>query len=601
TVAQSPGTFDPAEFVFQVPTGHAQWPIELPHIARYLQLPHRMNHEPRLPKDEVGADMFETQDPAYYDRLLRESTTDEITAASALSLARMAREASVDITACTDVLVNHLQQSDRRDVRLACLLALVEGDCRRSEGELARLASTSDEELRALADAGLSRWKTLAAVPAWIERVQADASSNRSFRDACRGLIATGDASQLTYLAQYLFDATKPFVRRAAAASVIGQLEPSLARKTAAQLRSGGVPERLLATECLQSEDPDSLNQLAEFCNDQAAAVAAVAWKFLQPRGAERLKPYLQSGYRHQDAGVRMAAAETLAIVGGQENRAALSELTADVHIEVRNLARELLLKLGQESEAVRTEIVGTAVELLQSKQANWQSLEQNLVLLAQLRSAESCPVAVPLLRHSRSEVMVTSAWLLHLYPDAVIADDALSVIPEQHQRLQTDNLIDGQNHEDVGMQLSFLFQLAGLLQIRDYRSEMEVSFSKGVPGGLMMREGAMWSLGLSHFNSEDAALGRKMESRLKDRDSLIPEADSVRQKSALGLGFLKAAVALPALREAFEIDGTATMIPSSAWVLFPRLGAEQPPLAKLTSANTRIVRGLNPQAIRDE
>ena len=95
----------------------------------------------------------------------------------------------------------------------------------------------------------------------------------------------------------------------------------------------------------------------------------------------------------------------------------------SDRHLEVRNVAREMLFLVAEEQAPLRDGIIAMASDTLVADRDDWQAIEQCLLLLGQLRASQFSDRCIPLLDHPRNEVLVTSAWLLHLFPDPAVED----------------------------------------------------------------------------------------------------------------------------------------------------------------------------------
>jgi hypothetical protein len=197
----------------------------------------------------------------------------------------------------------------------------------------------------------------------------------------------------------------------------------------------------------------------------------------------------------------------------------------------------------------------------------DWQGIEQSLLLLGQLRAAQFSDRCVPLLEHPRNEVLVTSAWLMHLYPDMAVQDAVRKQLMRNEEMFKNPALIPA--GANLGLQSSYLIQFAGLQRLKDLHAFLEPNFSKSALGGVVKRTAAMWALGLLHENDPGSAVAKSFIERVADRPGLMPEHEPVRRMSAVALGVMRAKSAVPGLLEAYELDPPESLIPGSArWSL---------------------------------
>ena len=162
---------------------------------------------------------------------------------------------------------------------------------------------------------------------------------------------------------------------------------------------------------------------------------------------------------------------------------------------------------------------------------------------------------------------MVTSAWLMHLYPDVAVRDAVRKQLLLNEEKLKNPELVDAE--AKIGLQSSYLFQYAGLERLKDMHALLKLNFSKSAPGGLFKRTAAMWTLGLFHENDPDPDITKSFLGRVADRAGMMPEHEIVRGVSAVALGMMRAKSAVPGLLEAYELDPDVSLIPNSArWSL---------------------------------
>ena len=402
------------------PHGPFLGPLDIAHIARFNDLPRRMFLEPHM----IPPESVRTLAPGYvplFDRTLREIDNDELLETAAISLARIAEEKLQDISGSSDILLKHLESHSSLRVRFACARALVDGDVAQSAAAVLKLNEYASDAQRLWIEPALARWKFAAAEDIWKQRLAADSETTVAVSLACDGLAALGDLEALDLLRAVLHGKLLAYEKRRAAAKAICVLSPDMALAEAESLVDGNVLERLLGIELLSNGKPEAHAGLLRKCADTSDAVASAAWMALFRLNPDALVPVVPMGRNHRDAFVRMTAARIMRLFPDAERSGWLHEQLSDKHLEVRNVARDMLFLVAEEQAPLRDGIIAMASDTLTANNENWQGIEQSLLLLGQLRAAQFSDRCVPLLEHPRNEVLVTSAWLLHLFPDQAV------------------------------------------------------------------------------------------------------------------------------------------------------------------------------------
>ncbi len=549
------------------PQGPFLGPLDIAHIARFNNLPRRMFLEPYL----IPPAGVKTLDPRYvplFDKTLREMNDDEVLETAALSLARVAHEKLQDISGSNDILLKHLESNSNLRVRFACARALVNADISQSASAVLKLNEHASDAQRLWIEPALARWKTAAAADIWKKRLAADSETTVAVSLACDGLAALGDPQVSDLLLSVLHGKLLAYEKRRAAAKAFCVLAPDRAFTEAESLIGGNVLERLLGIELLSSTKPEAHARLLPLCADGSDGVASAAWEALYRLNPDALIPALPAGRMHHDAVVRMTAARIMQLFPDAERSGWLHEQLSDKHLEVRNVARAMLFLVAENESQLRDGIIAKASETLTENSENWQGIEQSLLLLGQLRAAQFSDRCIPLLEHPRSEVLVTSAWLLHLFPDPEVEEAVRKHLLRNEEILKNAGTVIVSS-ADIGEQSSYLIQYAGLMRLKDLQAILEPDFDKAAPGGSFKRAAAMWALGLFHENDPVPALAKSFLERIADRAGIPPEMHEVQSMSAIALGLMKAKPAVPGLLEAYKIDFPDTGIPDSArWSL---------------------------------
>lgn len=548
------------------PRGPYQGPLEIPHIARFHKLPMRMHLEPNLIPPKHGGHL----DPRYvplFERTLRDVDDDELLETAALSLARVAHGKMQDIEVATDILLKHLKSHPNRRVRFACARALANADATSSAAAFLTLNSEADDAERLWIDAALARWKFAPAGNVWKKRLTDDSQTAVAVSLACEGLTALGDSEASELLRSVLSNRQMVYEKRHAAAKALCAMAPETAFVDSATFITGNVSEQMLAVELLSSQHSESLSQLFTLCANTSDGVASAAWQAMFRLNPDGLLPALEYGRGHRDAAIRMTTARVIQKFPTPERVTWLHVQLSDKHLEVRNVARKMSVLVAQEQSMLRDSIVAMAADRIAEDLENWQGIEQSLLLLGQLHAGQFSDRCVPLLEHPRDEVMVTAAWLIHLFPDPTLEQAVRAYLTRNDEMFK--NPATARDSAYLGHMSAYLIQYAGLMRLKDLQPFLEPNFKKSEPGGNEKRSAAMWAMAMFHEKAPVPGLTKSFIDRLADRGGMMPEQLPIRRMAAVALGILRAKSAAPGLIEAYQVDSVDTVIPDSArWSL---------------------------------
>lgn len=555
------------------PQGGFFGPISLPPIVRYQNLPVRMHLEPLIPPFETLTELDSRLVPLW-ERMLREGTDLELVEVAAVSLARVAELRLANIQSAEKSLQTLAQNSENQRIRYAAAVALAMGNSQSSASMLVKLADAGTDAQRIRIEPALIRWKSLAALELWSVRLADASTTNASFELAVEGLAAINHVEAVDSLLRITVDSAISYTKRMAAAKASALLSADQSFAASETLSNGDVQERLLALALLNTEKPESKIKSATMCADASDAVASVAWQQVFQRNSELLQNHLETGRKHRDAQVRMTAARTMRAWANSERAKWLQELLSDIHIEVRNVARSMLVLVATEHPELKEQIVAQAAAMLKPESTDWQGIEQSLLVLAQLQATQFSQAAFGLLGHAKDEVVVTAAWLIQLFPDEAIRDLVRSEIEQCEDRLSRNDT----STNDISIREMMLLQYAGLVRMKEVLPILERQFSKSAPGTADKRASGLWALAVIHEKTANEELANKFEERVQDRNSLPPEYLTVRRSSVLALGLLRSVKSVPVAMESYQIDPPQALIPDTARWILPLLGQPMPP-----------------------
>lgn len=557
------------------PSGFYTGPIEIPDIARFKTLPNRMDYEPFITDVRQIFTLSDRYVPLCV-RVLQEAQDEEVLEVAALQLYRFARENMADTSSAATALHSVFKATPSRRVRSACVLALAAGGASAHAADIANYSATAPDSERLILEPALAAWKFQPAGDMWRERLASPTASSTSVSLACECLAKLGDNASVPAFLTIAGDSTHDYLRRFAAAKAAALLQPEQTLAAAEVLVQRGQAERLIAVALLDSDLPTALERTTVLCSDSADAVAAAAWLQVFRRKPELLQPLLAAGLQHRDATIRSTTARVLRLYPDADRVTKLHQLRSDTHIQVRNVARQMLERVAVEQPPLRPQVIGLAVDSLQPDSKDWQGIEQSLILLGQLRESTFSAQCLPLLNYPRNEVMVSAAWLIHLFPDLAVREQVLQAT------LQAEELIYDRNEEGRthGLKQALLFQYLGILRVSEIEEVLKKQFSKTVPGGEERRGASMWALGLLHERKPDAGLIARFHDRIQDRSSPNPERAPVRRNSLLALGMMRATGAdtQAVVKESMLMDSATERVRGTTRWVHPLVGLELPP-----------------------
>jgi len=554
-------------------TGHYLGPVPIPEIVRYTELPNRMHLDPWIEPPSF-VDRLDSRLLPLFLQALKDATDTEIQAAAAYSLARVHNLKLGDVKPASVDLLRLLRDTKSPTVRQACAMLAANGDFQEASGDLLQLAIHGNDDMRMIVEPALARWKSAEVRTLWRDRLVQKDVTDVAYQLATAGLVALNDTASVDSLLQRIADNEAEYGLRMAAADALRVLNPARAQEAAGPLMTASVPNKLLAVTLLDSDLEDAWKSATALCSDPSAGVASAVWQMIFRHKPDLLQDSLESGRKYPDAFVRITAARTMRLFPTPERLTWLHAQLSDVHIEVRNVARQMLLNVSREHADLKPQIVQEAADGLKSDPSDWQGLEQRLILLGQLKATEFGPLCLPLLANPRDEVSVSAAWLLHLYPDPALYEAIREQIVVDNTAVTSGNV----GMTTLHFRLRYFFQYAGLVRMNEVDEIMQQQFNKANRMSPLARAAALWAVGLLHEKSADAALAAKYVGRIQDRNSIPPELEEVRRMSVMGLGLLRASESADVVLDAFRVDPPLSLIPGQAYWVLPLLGQPQPP-----------------------
>ena len=551
--------------------------FELRPIVRFSELPRRMYLEPTI---SVPPDALYVQDEVLelLERMMVSGPDNEIRIQAIKALERIHTAELRNVSHLVQPLRKQLAESENIHVRQACASALAAIGHDESAPEVAQMCLPEFEALCVRIEPNFVSWGADALKPTWIQRVRSpDSFSTIQVQLATEGLAQLNEPAANSALESILKNELAEFVNRHSAARALGTLDRQKAAATAESYVKGGMKDRLLTCALLGQCSSDSgIALLSQLCDDKSNAVAARAWETMLERAPERLVEKLGSGVSHPESNVRFAAIRTIRLFPTEDACRMLHVLAGDIHIGVRNAARQVLSVFADTNADLRYTILQNAGGTLSDSDVSWQQLEQSLILLGQLKHREWQKQCLPLLDHERPEVFATAAWLLHLMPQHDIAEQVGEAILKRHKLYEGAQGSDPRAPE-LAVQLTFLFQHAGFTELQSLQKLCARQFSKG-EGDPEKRAAGLWALGKINKGNADPAITGRLVERIFDDNPVLPEYFIVRRMSVLALVWMNARSTVPEMHRIRKMYGIRTPLGETARWALPRFGAEQPP-----------------------
>lgn len=563
-----------------------QGDVKVDAVSRYYRLQTRLFELPEFQRTEYPRYMPESFLKFFVRVLDGDDYDNELHWEAADALERVAREELADPETFLPSLRNRLTQTESKVVKRICARALVAADDRESAAALSKLCQPDEHVLCMAIEPWLAEVEPSLMLDSWMERVREPQSTSQpQVALACRCLTKCGHAAAADILqALVTSDSTTLDVRRSAAIA-ISRLQPSRAAVTAKLLAGGSLSDRILSAMLLDHADSeDALSLLSTLCDDDEAAIASLAWTSLERLDRSRLENRLSTAANHSEPNVRLAVVSALRHLPSTEHCQLLSRLMADRHIAVRNNARAALHLVAGESSDLRPAILVHAGQILENTEANWQQLEQAMLLLGQQKHSDYQALVSPLLSHERHEVYVTASWLMHMMPKAELSDEVIRMADVRHDFLNGSNFdVPLPIRDAMSIQLKYLFHIAAATRRADIAPIAKKMLDKNAPTLVETRAVGVWALGVvSRGLPTQETVRRSLVARVHDDSEDLPEDILVKSTSALGLGELMMKESIPDLRLAHNKYGISDQLGQCVSHALQMLGEETPTVPEL-------------------
>jgi HEAT repeat protein len=474
-------------------------------------------------------------------------------------------------------------------VRRAAARALVAIDDQESAADLVAAAERDGLLVALIVEPALARWRHAAMREVWRARLEDSLVERAMLLLAIDAVRVTRDAAAAEALLAIVRDPSRDVGLRLAAAEAASQVGGDRLSAVADELARGQGARaglsRLLAVRLLGGQaDESAIETLQRLARDPEPAVAAAGLARLDAIRPAVALPIAKGALESADAGLRRTAATIVSRPADRDTIELLGHLLGDRNPSLRRFVTAQLVAAGRD-DSLREAVATQAMRWLEVD--DWRGAEQAMLVLGSLDHEPAAARLVELLRHAREEVAVTAAWALR----KLQAAEALGPMLARAEELE--RLTLAQTPVPYGdRQASQLHQAFGEAGYRAaeplLRRHLAGPTPKGPDRPESARAAAVWALTLLHADEPDPALAKVLVERMAADEATPPELPLVRRMAAVGLGRMKAAEHLPALRTVAERDGVNSEIGYSCFWSIEQLTGE--PIPEVTAEKRAVV-----------
>jgi len=434
-------------------------------------------------------------------------------------------------------------------VRFAAARALITIKAKDSAAMLLEAAQQTGLDLRQIVEPALAEWDFEPARAMWLARLTDRQVRHRDLMLAVRCLGQVREIKAQATLREVVLDSLRPADLRLEAAQTLGQLATEGFETDAAQLARdsqqtpAAITHRVCAVRLMSRHaSATARSWLVAMSKDSEPAVAAVAMNRLIEIDPDLMLPMAEAAMQSADAKIRRAGFAACVLRPTPERMPWTVKLLDDVNPALRGDVREALFQLAKTPEL---DAVIRPAAMLQLAADSWRGQEQAALLLASLDHKAATSRLVELLKSSRPEVMVVSAWGLR---KLAVPETLAPMLEHAHDQTRRRQAGDVPNALDP--QVALIFETFGMMKYRAADSLLRQYIGKRVEMGEYSRGAAIWSLGKFNEGRLDAGLAQLLITRLTDMTPMPSEMPRVRQASAIALGWMNAKSHAPAIRD---------------------------------------------------
>jgi HEAT repeat protein len=376
------------------------------------------------------------------------------------------------------------------------------------DAELLWKATQADTGLSLAVEERLMEWNSTLALDAWRNRLKETTVTKDRLLVAVQGIAKLGSSDDVAQLEGLLRNRKQPLSVRYVAAQGIARIDNKKALELLDEVAAGTIRGDvalsdqkadagpvwdywLATTYLIGTHETDRTKELLIEALKKGSDVArAVALRQLGQMSVDEFKKQLSLVRNDPEINVRLEVLEFLSKHVDEEAIVILGEYLGDDQPRVREMARDVLLKLA-DVETQRPVVEREVSKALKSEK--WWQVEQALIAAASLGMKNEEQQFLVLLDHKQAEVYVTAAWALRVLAHSPeVISKMVEIVNSDTDRFFGDDSFD----EPVYHRTAHLIEGLSVRKVPEARASIARYVPKNQKAGLASRMSALWGMG---------------------------------------------------------------------------------------------------------
>jgi HEAT repeat protein len=376
------------------------------------------------------------------------------------------------------------------------------------DAELLWKATQADNGLSLAVEERLMEWNSTLALDAWRNRLKETTVTKDRLLVAVQGIAKLGSSDDVAQLEGLLRNRKQPLAVRYVAAQGIARIDNKKALELLDEVAAGTIRGDvalsdqkadagpvwdywLATTYLIGTHETDRTKELLIEALKKGSDVArAVALRQLGQMSVDEFKKQLSLVRNDPEINVRLEVLEFLSKHVDEEAIVILGEYLGDDQPRVREMARDVLLKLA-DVETQRPVVEREVSKALKSEK--WWQVEQALIAAASLGMKNEEQQFLVLLDHKQAEVYVTAAWALRVLAHSPeVISKMVEIVNSDTDRFFGDDTFD----EPVYHRTAHLIEGLSVRTVPEARASIARYVPKNQKAGLASRMSALWGMG---------------------------------------------------------------------------------------------------------
>jgi HEAT repeat protein len=351
-------------------------------------------------------------------------------------------------------------------------------------------------------------WNSTLALDAWRNRLKETTVTKDRLLVAVQGIAKLGSSDDVAQLEGLLRNRKQPLSVRYVAAQGIARIDNKKALELLDEVAAGTIRGDvalsdqkadagpvwdywLATTYLIGTHETDRTKELLIEALKKGSDVArAVALRQLGQMSVDEFKKQLSLVRNDPEINVRLEVLEFLSKHVDEEAIVILGEYLGDDQPRVREMARDVLLKLA-DVETQRPVVEREVSKALKSEK--WWQVEQALIAAASLGMKNEEQQFLVLLDHKQAEVYVTAAWALRVLAHSPeVISKMVEIVNSDTDRFFGDDSFD----EPVYHRTAHLIEGLSVRKVPEARASIARYVPKNQKAGLASRMSALWGMG---------------------------------------------------------------------------------------------------------